>query len=57
VLELGCFLMRTESELVLKNRRSVPGRLLQSGFQFYFPEWPDAVRELVARWREAEVGS
>ena len=52
VLELGCLLMRTESELVLKNRRSVPGRLLESGFEFRFPEWPDAVRDLVARWRE-----
>ncbi|MFZ0662069.1 MAG: TIGR01777 family oxidoreductase [Acidobacteriaceae bacterium] len=52
VLELGCFLMRTESELVLKNRRAVPGRLLESGFKFLFPEWPDAVRDLVARWKK-----
>ena len=53
VLELGCFFMRTESELVLKSRRSVPGRLLESGFEFLFPEWPDAVRDLVARWKES----
>lgn len=51
ILELGCFLMRTESELVLKSRRVVPGRLLESGFEFQFPEWPDAVRNLVARWK------
>jgi NAD dependent epimerase/dehydratase family enzyme len=43
--------MRTEPELVLKSRRVVPGRLLSAGFQFLFPEWPTAARELVARWR------
>jgi len=43
--------MRTESELVLKSRRVVPGRLLSTGFQFLFPEWLPAARELVARWR------
>ncbi|MFT4112770.1 TIGR01777 family oxidoreductase [Silvibacterium sp.] len=51
MIEVGCFLMRTESELVLKSRRVVPGRLLDAGFQFEFPEWPAAVRELVKRWR------
>jgi hypothetical protein len=52
MIEIGTWLMRTESELVLKSRRVVPGRLLDAGFQFLFPEWPDAARELVARWRE-----
>lgn len=52
ILELGCFLMQTESELVLKSRRVVPGRLLESGFEFQFPDWPDAVRDLVARWKK-----
>jgi uncharacterized protein (TIGR01777 family) len=56
MIEIGTFLMRTESELVLKSRRVVPGRLLESGFQFRFPEWPAAARDLVARWR-AEAGT
>jgi NAD dependent epimerase/dehydratase family enzyme len=51
VLEIGAWLIRTESELVLKSRRVTPGRLLASGFQFLYPEWPAAARELVARWR------
>jgi uncharacterized protein (TIGR01777 family) len=55
VLELGCFLMRTESELVLKNRRAIPGRLLESGFEFQFPEWPDAIRDLVTCWKKAAM--
>ena len=52
MLEVGAFLMRTESELVLKSRRVIPGRLLAAGFQFYFPEWGEAAQDLVARWRE-----
>ena len=52
MIEIGTFLMRTESELVLKSRRVVPGRLLEAGFRFLFAEWPDAARDLVARWRE-----
>ena len=51
ILEIGTFLMRTESELVLKSRRVVPGRLLEAGFRFLYPEWPAAARELVARCR------
>jgi uncharacterized protein (TIGR01777 family) len=52
MIEVGTLLMRSESELVLKSRRVVPGRLLEAGFQFLFPEWPAAARDLVARWRE-----
>jgi uncharacterized protein (TIGR01777 family) len=52
MVEIGTFLLRTESELVLKSRRVVPGRLLSSGFQFQFPEWPTAAKDLVERWRE-----
>jgi uncharacterized protein len=50
--ELGALAMRTESELILKSRRVVPGRLLAEGFEFRFPEWPAAARDLVGRWRE-----
>jgi uncharacterized protein (TIGR01777 family) len=51
LLEIGTFLMRTESELILKSRRVVPGRLLDSGFKFEFPTWAEAARDLCARWR------
>jgi uncharacterized protein len=53
MLELGTFLLRTESELVLKSRQVVPGRLLDAGFQFTYPTWPQAAQELVARWRRS----
>lgn len=36
-LEIGAFLLRTETELILKSRRVYPARLLDSGFQFKYP--------------------
>ena len=47
LLEIGAFFLRTESELVLKSRRVVPGKLLESGFTFQFPDWPGAAKDLV----------
>jgi uncharacterized protein (TIGR01777 family) len=52
MLEIGAFFLRTETELVLKSRRVVPARLLQSGFVFQFPTWADAASDLCCRWRE-----
>ncbi|MCI0642718.1 MAG: TIGR01777 family oxidoreductase [Gemmataceae bacterium] len=52
MLALGAFFLRTETELVLKSRRVVPGRLLQSGFEFRFSTWAQAAADLCRRWRE-----
>jgi NAD dependent epimerase/dehydratase family enzyme len=49
MLEAGALVMRTETELVLKSRRVVPGRLLAAGFSFRYPTWPGAARDLCAR--------
>ena len=51
MLEIGAFLLRTETELILKSRRVVPGRLLATGFEFQFPQWPCAAEDLVQSWR------
>jgi uncharacterized protein len=51
-LEAGALLMGTETELVLKSRRVVPGKLQASGFGFGFPSWPEAARNLCRRWRK-----
>jgi len=48
MLEVGAFLLRTESELILKSRRVVPGRLSAAGFSFLFPQWRAAAQQLVA---------
>ena len=51
MLEIGAVFLRTETELILKSRRVVPARLVESGFTFQFPIWADAARDLVARRR------
>jgi uncharacterized protein (TIGR01777 family) len=51
MLELGAFVLRSETELILKSRRVAPGLLLQRGFEFRFPDWLSAARELVQAWR------
>jgi uncharacterized protein (TIGR01777 family) len=51
MLAIGALLLRTETELILKSRRVVPGRLLQSGFTFQFPAWADAAADLCRRYR------
>jgi len=50
-LEIGAFFLRTESELVLKSRRVIPGRLQAAGFNFEFPTWQEAAQDLVRQWR------
>jgi len=47
MLEAGAFFLRTETELILKSRRVVPRRLLEAGFEFLFPDWPEAARNLL----------
>ena len=52
LLAIGMFFLRTEPELALKSRRVVPARLLDAGFKFEFPEWPEAAADLVRQWRQ-----
>jgi uncharacterized protein (TIGR01777 family) len=47
--ELGAFVLRSDTELLLKSRRVVPGRLLDAGFEFTFPDWPTAAADLVRK--------
>lgn len=53
MLEIGAVFMRTETELILKSRRVVPGRLVQSGFVSNYPTWSTAARDLCQRWKAA----
>jgi uncharacterized protein (TIGR01777 family) len=55
MLEIGAFFLRTETELILKSRRVVPRRLLDAGFDFQFPSWREACRELCQRWRSTSI--
>jgi uncharacterized protein (TIGR01777 family) len=49
--ELGAFALRSDTELLLKSRRVVPGRLRAAGFVFAYPEWERAATSLVQRAR------
>jgi uncharacterized protein len=49
--ELGAFAIRSDTELLLKSRRVIPGRLLAAGFGFGYAQWPQAARDLVQRIR------
>mgnify|MGYP002623893175 CR=1 FL=1 len=46
MLEIGAFLLRTETELIIKSRRAVPTRLLESGFEFQYLTFEAAVSDL-----------
>jgi uncharacterized protein len=52
MLEIGAFMLRSETELALKSRRVVPARLLASRFEFLYPTWLEAATDLCARWRK-----
>jgi len=54
MLAIGAFFLRTETELILKSRRVVSKRLVDAGFEFEFPAWPDAATDLVERWRNVQ---
>jgi uncharacterized protein len=49
--ELGAFAIRSDTELLLKSRRVIPGRLLAAGFEFRYSEWAHSARDLVQRAR------
>jgi hypothetical protein len=47
MLELGAAFLRTETELVIKSRRTFPGKLVNTGFQFRFSTIRDAFSDLL----------
>lgn len=49
MLEVGALALRTETELVLKSRRVIPGKLMASGFDFLFPDWSEAASNLCGK--------
>ena len=51
LVETVSFVARTEPEFVLKSRRVIPGKLIDAGFDFDFPEWRGACENLMERWR------
>lgn len=52
--EIGAFILRTDTELLLKSRRVVPTRLTDAGFKFNYSNWKVAAMDLVKRWRKVK---
>ena len=52
--EIGSVFLRTDTQLILKSRRVVPKKLLSHGFQFQFPHWPDAVLDIIKKYKSGE---
>jgi len=50
---VGAWFLNGDTELVMKSRRVIPTRLIDAGFQFQYPDWPAAARDLVSRMRSA----
>ena len=48
LLEIGAFLLGTETELILKSRKVVPARLLDAGFRFQYADCPAALGRFTA---------
>ena len=46
MLQLGAEIIGTETELVLKSRNVIPGRLIQHGFQFKFDTLEKTFKDL-----------
>ncbi|MEU3980455.1 TIGR01777 family oxidoreductase [Streptomyces sp. NPDC026672] len=55
--EAGAFALRSDTELLLKSRRVVPGLLRAAGFDFVHPEWEGAAASLVRRARPARTAA
>lgn len=54
--EVGALALRSDTELLLKSRRVVPGRLADAGFAFEWPRWREAADDLVRRRRGVRAG-
>ncbi|NEA80045.1 DUF1731 domain-containing protein [Actinospica acidiphila] len=55
--EVGAFVLRSDTELLLKSRRVMPGRLGDAGFEHVWTGWEGAAGDLVRRARGARTGS
>jgi uncharacterized protein (TIGR01777 family) len=55
MLEVGAQFLGTETELLLKSRWVLPKRLLASGFEFRYPHWREAARNILANQKDPSL--
>lgn len=49
LLELGAVIIGTETELILKSRWVLPGKIKESGYEFKLPALQDAVKQILEK--------
>ncbi len=49
MLKIGAAIIGTETELILKSRWVLPTKILQTGFQFKYPQLQDALKAIVGK--------
>jgi uncharacterized protein len=49
MLEIGAWMIRTETELVLKSRNVIPKRLMEAGFAYKYPDIESAITEITGK--------
>jgi NAD dependent epimerase/dehydratase family enzyme len=49
MLEIGAVFMKTETELILKSRRVIAKKLMDSGFKFKFENWQKTALNLCSQ--------
>jgi uncharacterized protein (TIGR01777 family) len=49
LLDVGAYIVRTETELILKSRWVVPSKLLQEGFRFKYPKIDNALNDILKK--------
>ena len=52
LLELGAFIIGTETELMLKSRWVIPARALNEGFKFQYPYLENAIADIVEGYKK-----
>ena len=52
MIELSSYLIGIDSELSLKSRYVIPKVLSDNKYLFQFPQWEEAAKDLVAKWKE-----
>ncbi|TDE12788.1 TIGR01777 family oxidoreductase [Dyadobacter psychrotolerans] len=48
LLETGAMVIGTETELILKSRWVMPGRLMENGYKFLFPKAEHAIKDILS---------
>jgi uncharacterized protein len=49
LLEAGAFIIKTETELILKSRWVIPTKLLEAGFEFIYPQLDKALENILEK--------